>query len=106
MGLRLLTLHLLTTSDFYSELEQKRTRTSLSLSEEKKVLKEIGAGERDKRALQDRINHDKKIDSRKVSEKKNSRRQYISTTSTILSLSIIILFYFLPGSSPGTTQCS
>ncbi|CAB9511283.1 High density lipoprotein binding protein [Seminavis robusta] len=49
-----------------TDLETQRTRTSLSLTEEKQLMKRIFAGERDKRALQERIDHDKLIDSKKA----------------------------------------
>jgi hypothetical protein len=47
-------------------LEKQRTRTSLSLTEEKQLLKQIYAAEREKRQLQERLDFDKMVDTKKV----------------------------------------
>ena len=52
--------------DIRRELEQQRTRTSLSLTEEKQLLKKIHAGERDRRQLQEYLDYDQKIQLRKT----------------------------------------
>ena len=51
---------------YYRDLEDQRTRTSLSLTEEKLLLKKISAAEKDKRQLQECLDFDKKVNTKKV----------------------------------------
>jgi len=48
------------------DLEDQRTRISLSLTEEKQLLKRINTAEKERRLLQEYLDHDKRIQTKKV----------------------------------------